>query len=101
MVPMDAMDEREGLLVPPGDERSLAAAIARLLDDSGLARRLGEQGRRKVEREFDSRKNAARLAELIAPAVAAGLHSNGSLTGDRSVYGAAALNSKTVSDRFS
>jgi phosphatidyl-myo-inositol alpha-mannosyltransferase len=35
---------REGLLVPPRDPKALAQAIARLLDDKGLARQMGEAG---------------------------------------------------------
>jgi len=38
-------DGRTGLLYPPGDPAALAAAIARLMDDPALARRLAEGGR--------------------------------------------------------
>ncbi|UYV13943.1 MAG: glycosyltransferase family 4 protein [Phycisphaera sp.] len=37
-----------GLLVDPGEPGSLAEAIARLVDDEALARRLGESGRQTV-----------------------------------------------------
>lgn len=40
-----------GLVVPPGDDSLLAAAIERLLADSALARRLGAAARSHVERE--------------------------------------------------
>lgn len=38
-------DQREGLLVPPGDEGAMAMALARLLDDAEERRRMGEAGR--------------------------------------------------------
>lgn len=41
-----------GLLVPPGDERALAAAIAALLGDEGRRRRLGSAGR-EMARRYD------------------------------------------------
>ena len=44
--------ERTGLLVPPGDERSLAAALARLAGDPALARALGEAGYRRLAERF-------------------------------------------------
>ena len=50
-----------GLLVPPNDPAALAAAIERLLEDRSLASRLAAAARRKVEREFNVVRNAARL----------------------------------------
>jgi glycosyltransferase involved in cell wall biosynthesis len=45
-------DGVDGLLVPPGQPRALADAVARLLGDTSLARRLGEAAASRVEREF-------------------------------------------------
>jgi starch synthase (maltosyl-transferring) len=41
-----------GLLVPPRDAAALTAAVARLLPDEATRRRLGEQGRCRVEERF-------------------------------------------------
>jgi phosphatidylinositol alpha-mannosyltransferase len=38
-------DGREALMVPSGDRNAIADAIVRVLDDPGLARRLGATGR--------------------------------------------------------
>jgi glycosyltransferase involved in cell wall biosynthesis len=48
-----------GLLVPPRDPGALAAAVARLLDDRGLAARLGAFGRKRVVDEFSSEREVA------------------------------------------
>ncbi len=40
---------RQGLLVPPGDEARLAAALGRLLDHPQLRRQLGQRGREAAE----------------------------------------------------
>jgi glycosyltransferase involved in cell wall biosynthesis len=44
--------EESGLLVPPGDPSSLAEAMARLLDDHGLAERLGARARVRAAERF-------------------------------------------------
>jgi glycosyltransferase involved in cell wall biosynthesis len=44
--------ESEGLLVPRGDHVACAEALSRLLADPGLARRLGEAGRRRAEERY-------------------------------------------------
>jgi glycosyltransferase involved in cell wall biosynthesis len=56
---------RCGLLVPPGDVDGLVTAIATLLADPDRRRRLGMDGRRRVEAMFDSRRNGAELAERL------------------------------------
>lgn len=44
--------EVNGLLVPPGDSKALAAAITRILESSELQNKFGRAGREIVEREF-------------------------------------------------
>lgn len=56
-------DGRNGLLVPPGDPISLAAAIETLLADPILRQRFGEEGRRRAVREFDEKRVFARVLD--------------------------------------
>lgn len=51
-MPEAVADEVSGLLVPPGDVDALRAALSRLIADPALRRRLGAQGRARIEREF-------------------------------------------------
>lgn len=46
-------DGVNGLLVRPRDAEALAEALDRLLSDPGLRSRMGAEGRRRAEREFD------------------------------------------------
>ncbi len=48
----EAIDESCGLLVEPGNERALVAAMARLLDEPGLSRRLGNAARQRAVERF-------------------------------------------------
>jgi glycosyltransferase involved in cell wall biosynthesis len=58
-------DGVNGLLVAPGDAEALAVALERLLDGPQVARSMGEQGRRKVAREFDLRETVAQLLKAL------------------------------------
>ena len=53
-----------GLLVPPADPARLAGAIRALLKDGALARRMGEEGRARVCREFSLRRMIDGVTEV-------------------------------------
>jgi glycosyltransferase involved in cell wall biosynthesis len=57
-------DAETGLLVPIGNPPVLAKAIRDVTDDPALARRLGEAGRARVEREFGVDLMVERFAAL-------------------------------------
>lgn len=51
-IPEAVREGLNGFLVPPGDVEALGQAVARILGDADLARRLGDAGRELVAREF-------------------------------------------------
>jgi glycosyltransferase involved in cell wall biosynthesis len=63
-------EEDAGVAVPPGDPAALAGGVRRLVSDPAEARRMGERGRRAVERRFDRRQQEALLAATLQRAVA-------------------------------
>jgi len=65
-VPELVVDGETGLLVPPGDERALAAALARIVGDASLRTRLGAAGRARAEERFALELFRARHIELYA-----------------------------------
>jgi glycosyltransferase involved in cell wall biosynthesis len=66
----DYVTERTGVIVPAEDPAALAEAIARVLADGELARRLGAAGREQVECEHTTRLFAQRLAPILRAAAA-------------------------------
>jgi glycosyltransferase involved in cell wall biosynthesis len=58
-------DDITGILVPTSDPRALARAAGRLLDDRGLAERLGEAARRLVQEHFDNSVYLSRLGNML------------------------------------
>jgi glycosyltransferase involved in cell wall biosynthesis/peptidoglycan/xylan/chitin deacetylase (PgdA/CDA1 family) len=64
-IPDVVADEVSGLLVPPGDPAALAAAVLRLRRERGVARRITEAGRRRVEERFDENRSHRRLSAEI------------------------------------
>ena len=53
-----------GLLVSYGDVPGLAAALYEVMADSGLAARIGQNGKRLVEDQFDERHLVDRIEEV-------------------------------------
>ena len=68
-IPEDVTDDDSALVVRPGDERALAGAVARLLGDSSLRRRLGARAREVFEERFSAERFTASLAGLYAELV--------------------------------
>ena len=63
---VDVVDDGvTGLLVPPGDVRSLRAALERLLADPELRARLGAAAREHAKRNFAPEAAAAALLEVL------------------------------------
>jgi glycosyltransferase involved in cell wall biosynthesis len=65
-VPELIEDGAHGLLVPPGDAVALARAIARLLDDPQLARRLGEAARWRARERYGREAMVRRFEDFYA-----------------------------------
>ncbi len=61
-------DGASGLAVARKDTAAMAAAIERLLDDPALARRMGEQGRRRVAERFPRERHVERLEAALRDA---------------------------------
>ena len=57
-------DGDSGILVPPADSEALAAAIKCLLADKHLQRRMGEAGRKRVERNLTWKQAAEKTLEI-------------------------------------
>lgn len=65
-------DRETGLLVPPGDDRALAAGIIELVGNETLRRRLARQGKASVMERFgDVEREVSRLEKVLVDVVGA------------------------------
>ena len=67
-IPEILRDGVTGLVVPQNDPDSLAAALARLLDNPDLRVALAQRARRRIEEDFDARSNGARVRQIVSEA---------------------------------
>ncbi len=63
-IPELVEDGRTGLLVPYGSVDALASALSSLLGDEGLAKRMGGEGRARVEKKFTWKAVAERVKSV-------------------------------------
>ncbi|TAK12692.1 MAG: glycosyltransferase [Anaerolineae bacterium] len=63
-IPEILTDGENGFLVPSDDEAALAEALARLVEDADLRRRMGRAGQALIAREFDLATQAEKYAAL-------------------------------------
>lgn len=64
-IPEMVIDGETGLLIPPNSPEALLEAIRQLGKDPERRKRMGEAGRRRVERYFDSVRSYSTLVALI------------------------------------
>lgn len=64
-IPELIQNEQDGLLVAPGDDLGLAAAIGLLMDDPALRERLGRAGRQRIQRDYDLARNVGTMGETF------------------------------------
>ncbi len=65
-VPEVVLDNRTGLLLPPGDAEALASALLVLAGNPIRRQAMGEAGRQRALEHFSARDRAARLLSLYA-----------------------------------
>ena len=68
-IPDQVRNGVDGLLVPPSDPASLGDAVLELLEDPGLASRMGAAGHRKSATEFSHAKMVERVTEVYRTAL--------------------------------
>ena len=64
-IPELIRDGMDGLLFTVSDVAEMAAATERLMDDTGMRRRMAESSRARVADKYDLHKNVERLAEVL------------------------------------
>jgi glycosyltransferase involved in cell wall biosynthesis len=65
-IPEDVVDERDALLVPPGDPVALQSALTRLLADGPLRARLGRRAHQVYEQRFSAQTLVSALTATYA-----------------------------------
>lgn len=80
-IPSLLAERRCGLLVEPGSKKGLVDAMAQLIDNPALRKRMGENGRQLVQQAYTSERMATRYIEIYQSCAASGA-SNAALRDD-------------------
>ena len=64
-IPEIVRDGETGILVNPGSSQEIAKAIMRIFENPDLSRVMGQMGRRRIEAEFDYRRNGRVLSGYL------------------------------------
>jgi glycosyltransferase involved in cell wall biosynthesis len=70
-LPEVVAQEETGLLVPPGDAESLAAAVVSLLQDRVRREQMGRQGRARAHERFSLDASVARMEQVYGEVLGA------------------------------
>jgi glycosyltransferase involved in cell wall biosynthesis len=81
-VPRLVEDDGNGLLVGPGSEEELAAALSRLLDDDAMRLRLGRAARRTIEADYSFDARIRRIRSIYDELLGAAPEGPGGNHGD-------------------
>ncbi|WP_454065142.1 glycosyltransferase [Candidatus Nitrospira salsa] len=62
------VDEVSGILVPPGDAQAIAIAIERIFNRPDLGRKMGKEGRKKIEKDFNVKTEVGKIEKIFIEA---------------------------------
>ena len=63
------VDGLSGILVSPGDPPAIADAIERIFNQPDLRRRMGEEGRRTIEQDFNIKTEVGKIEKVFIEAI--------------------------------
>lgn len=58
-----------GMLVPPGDPPAIADAIEQIFNQPALGRKMGEEGRKKIEQDFNIKTEVGKIEKIFIEAM--------------------------------
>ncbi len=63
------VDGVSGILVPPGNSQAIADAIERIFNQPDLGKKMGEEGRKKIQRDFNIKTEVGKIEKIFLEAI--------------------------------